>query len=113
MRRPRGQRRIPAARLRAPRDPYGSLHRKIRALLLAELAVIGSAPCPLCQQPMTTSMRLHLHHSNAASKLAGLPGDQLTHARCNVADGGRLGARITNASATVTQRGTARLPREW
>jgi hypothetical protein len=112
MRRPRGQRRTPTARARAPRDPYGALHRKIRRVLLAELAAMGSAPCPICQQPMTVAMRLHLHHSNAASKLAGLPGDQLAHARCNVADGGRLGASITNR-ATVTPIKPSRQSRAW
>jgi hypothetical protein len=95
--------------LRAPSDPYGGVHRKIRAALLAELAAIGGAPCPLCGDMMYAWMgrALHLHHSDPAAKLAGLPGDQLAHARCNVRDGARLGAAITNASkaagrATVT-----------
>ena len=113
MRRPRGRRKMPASRVRAPQDPYGGAHRRTRAVLLAALASMGSAPCPICHQPMTTSMRLHLHHSDPAAKLRGLPGDQLTHARCNVADGGRLGASITNARATTAPRGTGRPPREW
>jgi hypothetical protein len=83
------------------------VHRKIRAVLLAELAARGSAPCPICREPMTIAMLLHLHHSDPAAKLAGLPGDQLAHARCNVRDGARLGASITNGrtatgGATVT-----------
>jgi hypothetical protein len=54
---------------------------------------------------------LHLHHSNPAAKLAGLPGDQLAHAKCNIRAGGQLGASITNSRTgtgrrTVTGGGT-------
>ncbi len=95
---PRGQRRIPPARWRAPADPYGTAHQKIRAALLTRLAATGPWPCPLCGQAMFAWMgrALHLHHSNPAAKLLGLPGDQLAHAACNIRDGGRLGAVITN-----------------
>jgi hypothetical protein len=76
-------------------------------MLLAALAATGPWPCPICGQPMYASMArsLHLHHGDAMAKLAGLPGDQLAHARCNIADGGRLGAEITNRAA-VTGRAT-------
>jgi hypothetical protein len=111
MRRPRGRRKLPPARLRAVVDPYGGAHRKVRALLLAALASMGSAPCPLCGKAMTVAMPLHLHHSDPAAALRGLPGDQLTHARCNVADGGRLGASITNARATATTAKAVTKPR--
>ncbi len=85
-RRPRGQRRIPPARWRAPADPYGTAHRKARATLMARLAITGPWPCPLCGQAMFAWMgrALHLHHSNPAAKLAGLPGDQLAHGLCNI-----------------------------
>jgi hypothetical protein len=96
--RPRGRRKIPPARNRAPADPYGSVHRRVRAALLAELAAIGGAPCPLCGEMMYAWMgrALHLHHSDPAAKLLGLPGDTLAHAACNLRDGGRTGASITN-----------------
>jgi hypothetical protein len=120
--RPRGQRKIPPARQRAPRDPYGAEHRKIRAALLAQLAAIGGAPCPLCGEAMFAWMgrRLHLHHSRPGDKLLGLPGDTLVHARCNVSSGGREGAAITNRgtvteAATVTdiRTVTVRPSRQW
>ena len=59
--------------------------------------------------------QLHLHHSGGLdAKLAGLPGDVLMHAGCNMRDGGKVGASITNrktvtASATVA----ARQSRQW
>jgi hypothetical protein len=120
-RRPRGRRKLAPARLRAPADPYGSLHRKIRAALLAELAAMGGAPCPLCGDMMYAWMgrALHLHHSDPGAKLRGEPGDQLCCRRCNVRDGGRSGAAITNASkaagrATVTPlKPAVRQSREW
>jgi hypothetical protein len=56
---------------------------------------------------------LHLHHSNPAAKLAGLPGDTLVHAACNLRSGGQDGAAITNSRATVTPIRTARQSRVW
>jgi hypothetical protein len=117
-RRPRGHRKIPPARLRAPADPYGALHRKIRAVLMARLAATGPWPCPICDGPMVASMgrMLHLHHSNPDAKLAGLPGDQLAHARCNIRDGARLGAAITNnrtVSSSPAAQQAAQSGRRW
>jgi hypothetical protein len=120
-RRPRGVRKIPQVRHRAPQDPYGPAHRKRRKQLVALLASTGPWPCPICQRPMVASMgrSLHLHHSDPAAKLRGLPGDQLAHGICNVRDGARLGAAITNASkagkrATVTPiKPAVRHSREW
>jgi hypothetical protein len=69
---------------------------------------------------MYAIQRLHLHHSSAEAKLAGLPGDTLVHAGCNVRDGARLGAAITNGrtatgrAATVTPIKPEPKPsREW
>jgi hypothetical protein len=68
---------------------------------------------------MHASQRLHLHHSDPSAKLAGLPGDMLSHAGCNVKDGARRGAEITNGRtatgrATVTPiRGEPKPSREW
>jgi hypothetical protein len=104
-RRPRGVRKIPPSRQRAPADPYGPAHRKQRKQLVALLASTGPWPCPICDRPMYAIQRLHLHHSDPSAKLLGLPGDQLTHAGCNVRDGARLGASITNGR-TVTGRAT-------
>lgn len=118
-RRPRGQRRIPPARLRAVQgtgqDPYGPTHRAVRKSLLALLAATGPWPCPLCGQPMHAGMgrALHLHHSNPQAKLAGLPGDQLAHGRCNVRDGGKLGAQITNSKPPAPRTTAPRQSRVW
>ena len=113
----RGRRRTPSRRARAPADPYGSAHRKIRVHLLALLAATGPWPCPLCGEAMHAWMgrSLHLHHSNPESKLAGLPGDELAHARCNIRDGGKLGAAITNGqpAGTGAQRPARLRSRAW
>ena len=90
--RPRGTRRTPSRRYRAPADPYGTTHRKIRQWLLSNLAAAPGQPCRICGRPMYTSQNLHLHHSDPTAKLAGLPGDQLVHAGCNMTAGGRDGA---------------------
>jgi hypothetical protein len=68
---------------------------------MAELAAIGSADCSLCHQPMYAWMgrALHLHHSDESSALLGLPGDVLVHGKCNVSEGGKLGAKLTNGTA--------------
>jgi hypothetical protein len=80
-------------------DPYGTPHRRRRKLLLAELAAAGTWPCPICGRPMYFGQRLHLHHTNPDAKLAGLPGDALAHALCNLRDGGRSGAATVNSQA--------------
>lgn len=83
---------------------------------MALLAATGPQPCPLCGQPMHAAMgrKLHLHHSDPAAKLAGLPGDQLAHSACNIRDGARLGAAITNGQAVSKPASqTARHSRDW
>jgi hypothetical protein len=52
---------------------------------------------------MTAIQRLHLHHTDPFAKLAGLPGDQLAHAGCNVREGAERGASITNGMTVTTQ----------
>jgi hypothetical protein len=112
---------MPASRARAVSDPYGALHRQIRAALMAQLAAMGSAPCGICQQPMTIAMKLHLHHPGGLeAKLRGEPGTVLAHAACNLRSGGQDGAARTNASkatrrATVTpiKTVTVRQSRQW
>jgi hypothetical protein len=94
------------------KDPYGAEHRARRRQLLAALALTGPWDCPLCGAPMTAGMRLHLHHSAPAAKLAGLPGDQLAHASCNTEDGARSGAAVINRQ-TVTPIRTVRPSRNW
>jgi hypothetical protein len=56
---------------------------------------------------------LHLHHSNPLAKLQGLPGDQLAHGKCNIADGGKRGAAITNGAAVVPIKSAIRHSRVW
>lgn len=124
--RPRGQRKIPPARSRAVSDPYGPLHRRIRAALLAQLAAAGGWPCPLCSEMMHAWMgrALHLHHPGGlAAKLAGQPGSVLVHGACNLSSGGKDGAQVTNASKakratvtpirTVTANKPSRASRDW
>lgn len=78
------------------------------------LAATGPWPCPICGQAMYAEMGkgLHLHHSNPETKLLGLPGDQLAHGRCNVREGARLGAAITNGITGKTAA-TVRPSRDW
>jgi hypothetical protein len=118
--RPRGQRKLAPARLRAPVDPYGAVHKAIRRALLAQLAARGPSPCGICGQDMTIGMRLHLHHPGGLeAKLRGEPGTVLAHAACNLRSGGQDGARVTNASkaagrATVTPlKPAVRQSRVW
>ena len=81
---------------RSGRPPaYGPEHRRRRKVLLEQLAMLGSAPCPLCGLPMTVANRLHLDHSDPAAKARGEPGDRLVHATCNEDAGGQLGAAIS------------------
>jgi hypothetical protein len=84
-----------------PHDAYAWKHQQIRAQLLAELRAIGVAACPLCHLAMTADMNLHLHHTDPAAKLAGLPGDTLAHARCNMADGGRRNGHAKRETVTA------------
>ena len=87
-------------RTRLEERAYGSQHRARRAHLLAELERVGFAPCPRCGLPMVPGQRLHLDHSDPAAKQLGLPGDRLTHATCNEADGGRIGNAMMRAMAS-------------
>lgn len=111
---PRGPRLTPSRRDRAPKDPYGPEHRKIRKALMDYLAASGPWACPICGRAMTAEMGrgLHLHHSSPEAKLAGLPGDQLAHARCNIREGARLGAAVANGTAAETPRPWPR-SRDW
>lgn len=46
--------------------------------------------------------------------MLGLPGDALAHARCNVRDGAKLGASITNGkTVTAAKTVTVRPSRVW
>jgi hypothetical protein len=113
--RPRGRRLLPPARARATQDPYGAAHRAIRRWLLGQLAATGPWPCPICGEDMHAWMgrALHLHHSDPAAKLAGLPGDQLAHGACNIREGAKLGAAITNGTAAAPATVTVRQSRIW
>jgi hypothetical protein len=63
---------------------YGTEHRRIRKALMAQLRRRGSAPCPICTEPMIPGLQqLDLHHSTPERKHRGLPGDVLAHTDCN------------------------------
>jgi hypothetical protein len=116
-RRPRGKRKIAPSRQRAISDPYSAEHRRRRKVAMAMLAACGGWPCPGCGQMMYAWMgrTLHLHHSGGlAAKLAGLPGDVLMHAGCNLREGGKVGASITNRKTVAASKTAAvRQSRQW
>ena len=94
-----------------PHQAYGWNHQQVRAQLLAELAAVGIAPCGICGRAMTPGMQLHVHHSDPAAKQAGLPGDVLTHQRCNLSYGDGTGKRATAAAMTAADGAVTVLPR--
>ena len=59
---------------------YGVEHQKAREALLAE--AIGQ-DCAYCGQVMKLGQALDLDHSEPELKAAGVPGDRITHAKCN------------------------------
>lgn len=68
---------------------------KLRAHIAASLP----APCIRCGKPVTTEQTWHAGHRTPAA-LGGKPTIANTgpiHARCNLTEGGTLGARIVNA----------------
>jgi hypothetical protein len=90
------------------RPQYNSRHKARRTRAIA--ALIGGTPCPRCGQPMYATPAqaiaaglppgygtLHLDHIQPVA-LGGRPDGpvQLTHARCNLRSGGRIGAYVTN-----------------
>jgi hypothetical protein len=89
------------------RPQYNSRHKTRRTQAIA--ALIPGTPCPRCSAPMYATPRaaleaglppmfgeLHLDHIQPVM-LGGANGPvQLTHARCNLVAGGRLGAYVTN-----------------
>ena len=83
-----------------PAYSYRSGHQTRRAQLLKELRAIGAAVCLLCGDMMTVEMELHLHHSNPDMKRLGLPGDVLTHAKCNMSEGGRRNGKGKRSRAS-------------
>jgi hypothetical protein len=95
------RRRPSRPRTQNERRAYGGVHERRRKVLLEQLALIGSAPCPACGLPMTVANRLHLDHSDPAAKQRGEPGDRLIHAVCNESIGGQIGAAITHANGTA------------
>jgi hypothetical protein len=96
---------------------YGARHKARRRALLAQLAGLGAAPCPRCGKLMVPGMNLHLGHTFAEDKLAGLPGDRLEHARCNLSAGGKVGIRFAQAALAarrqVADRTAGRGSRDW
>ena len=66
---------------------YGTIHRRLRAQLVAAYENSGRGwPCALCDTPMTDDpTRLHLAHHDDGQH-AGL-----AHAGCNTGDAARIG----------------------
>lgn len=53
--------------------------------------------CRKCDRPMSSAQPLDLGHREYRALEPGSRADALEHAACNRADGGRLGAMITNS----------------
>lgn len=80
---------------------YGADHQAMRRAALALHS--PSDPCCLCGRPLgSNTRRIHLDH-NPAGGYRGL-----AHARCNIIDGARRGARIVNG-----RRVQLRTSRQW
>jgi 5-methylcytosine-specific restriction endonuclease McrA len=69
----------------------GHQHRRERREALA--ALVEGALCPLCGQPMWRSQALDYDHLVPRALGGTLGPKRLAHARCNRAEGGRLGNR--------------------
>lgn len=88
-------------RLPASERGYDADHRRARAAYLA--AYRPHHPCCLCGRPLGSNPKLlHLDHHPAG----GYRG--LAHARCNIRDGARRGARTVNLRRTVRRLRTSR-----
>lgn len=78
----------------------GSVATKCRAHWKARLHQEGMLPCYRCGKPVTPEMRWDVEHTVRRVD-GGNDGDLSTqwvsHAACNRADGGRVGAARTNA----------------
>lgn len=64
---------------------YGTEHRRLRQQLLP---LAYGNPCPLCGAVMEHGQPLHLDHTEDRTGYRGM-----VHARCNILDGARRGAR--------------------
>lgn len=73
---------------------YGWPHQRQRAKLLSEL--VPGTPCALCGKPMNSDHRLDLDHSDPEARLAGKPGDRLTHEGCNRRESAQRNAKARN-----------------
>lgn len=68
-------------------------------------------PCSKCGKPIVESDNWHADHYLISRHQARLMGLRLTdlpvapaHARCNMSDGGKIGARLTNLKKTQVER---------
>lgn len=74
---------------------------KLRAKILPLLPL----PCIQCGRPVTKDQTWHVGHRLGAAS-GGKPTPQNVgpaHAKCNLRDGGRVGARITNARRNASR----------
>jgi hypothetical protein len=81
--------------------PYGRRHHRLRHQLLP---LAYGTPCPRCgeimlpgEDPNDWRTWLDLDHSDPLTKDIGLPGDRITHRRCN-----RRGLTIDSAPTSST-----------
>ena len=73
-------------------------------------------PCSKCKRPVTADQAWHVDHVIPRSQGGpeGVENQWPAHARCNTRDGGKAGARITNAKrAPVSTRRLEDRPLAW
>lgn len=91
---------------------YGHAHRKACTALKA--AMRDGDPCARCGRPMHRSELPHIHgdHVGIPRVLGGGLPDGLSHSRCNLSHGARLGNRLRGARRRAGGVESGRLP-EW
>lgn len=67
---------------------YGAAHQRRKRQLLPKAL---NTPCPRCGQPMLRGQDLDLGHSIDLVTDPNAIGDQIEHAQCNRAAGGKIG----------------------
>ena len=95
----------PAVRAKPPGRRWGGADsRAARAIVRPMLP----APCTKCGKPVTEDMDWHADHIHAAALGGANDASNYgpAHARCNEADGGKLGAMLTNGfkAENITHR---------